>query len=283
MVKIVTDTASDITRAQADALGVTLVPIGVQFKDFVYDPAQDEGFDEFYALLQESKDLPTTSQPPPAAFLDVFSEAKQQGDEVVVLLLSGALSGTVQSAALAKDLADYEKVYIIDTKSATLGERLLVEYAVMLRDEGKSAAEIAAATQDAVGRVKLFAAIDTLKYLRKGGRIPKTAEIVGTVMGIKPIITLDEEGKIVMAGKARGHAGAVTSLVKLMNANANVDTTLPVYYGYTLDMQPCHNFRKLTTLRYKFKNTAQYAVGPVVGTHIGPGGIAVVYLTKAES
>lgn len=282
MIKILTDTASDITPGQALAMDVLLVPLRVMFKDVAYEPAQDEDFDTFYTLLPTSKELPTTSQPSPADFLAHFSQAKEDGDEVIAITISGKLSGTVQSAEIAKELADYEDVYVIDSKNAALGQRLLVEYAVKLRAEGKTAAEINQLVQNAVRRVVLFAALDTLKYLRKGGRIPKSAEILGTVMGIKPIITLDENGAVVMAGKARGHAGAMASLIKMMDSNNKFSKEAPVYFGYTQQPIPCRNLRKLATARYKLEETRQFAVGPVIGTHVGPGGVAVAYMMQEE-
>lgn len=280
MIKIITDTASDITPSQALDMNVQLVHLRVMFKDIAYEPAQDDNFDTFYTLLQTSKDLPTTSQPSPADFLQHFTQAKEDGDEVIAILLSGALSGTVQAAEIAKELSDNENVYIINSKNAAIGQRLLVEYAVKLRDEGKTAAEIAFLVEDATRRVVLFAALDTLKYLRKGGRIPKSAEILGTVMGIKPIITLDENGAVVMAGKARGHAGAMAALIKLMDAKRDFSPEAPVYFGYTQQPIPCRNLRKLACARYHLHDadTRQYPVGPVIGTHVGPGAVAVAYL-----
>lgn len=282
MIRIVTDTAADIPLAEANSLAVELVKLNVNFGDMPFDVLAEDAFDVFYRLLESSKELPTTSQPAPTDYLQIFQSAKEAGDEVVVITLSSKLSGTLQSATIAKQMADYEPIYIIDSKQAAMGQRLLVEYAARLRDSGKTAAQIAGVIGDAAGRVCLFAALDTLKYLRRGGRIPRSAEVVGTLMGIRPLITVNSEGSVSMAGKARGHAGAVTGMVKLMDAHTNFDDAAPVYFGYTAQDQYCRNFAKLAAARYRLKNTPIVPVGPVVGTHVGPNAFAVAYLVKEK-
>lgn len=279
MIRIVTDTACDITLEEAARLGVEIVPMRVLFGQAPYDQLEDQTFEAFYRLLESAKELPTTSQPSPEDYLRIFKDAKHKRDSVVVIALAGALSGAVQSATVAKNLAEYEAVYVADSKQAVIGQRLLVDYALALRDAGKSAAEIHALIQEASGKVVLYGALDTLRYLRKGGRIPKTAEVVGTVLGIKPIITL-QDGAITMAGKARGHAGAVTTVIKLIDEGPEINRTTPVYYGYTLDEKHGRNFQKLAGARYKLQNTYLYPVGATVGTHIGPGAFAIAYLSK---
>lgn len=283
MIRIITDTASDITLSQAKALGIDIVAMRVQFGDSPYNQLQDEDFSAFYTLLENAKALPTTSQPSPADFLELYEDAQEKKQSVVVITISSGLSGTLQAATIAKDMCDYDEIYIIDSKQAAMGQRLLVEYAVQLRAQGNSAAEIAVLVREASSRVVLYAALDTLKYLRKGGRIPKSAELLGTVLSIKPIIGLDTEGKVCMRGKARGLAGAVTNLIKLMDERNDIDDTMPVYFGYTLQETPSRNFMKVATARYHLKNAQFYPVGATIGTHIGPGAMAVAYLCKSAN
>lgn len=282
MVKIITDTASDITPLQAEQMGVELVSLPVMFGDEPYDQFSDDSFELFYSRLEASKELPVTSQPSPAAYQALFSKAKLAKDDVIVVALSSGLSGTLQSATIAKEMADYDRIFIVDSKQAILGQRLLVEIAVRMRDEGKPATAIAAALEEARGRIVLYGALDTLKYLRMGGRIPRTTEMIGTVMGIKPIITINKEGAIAVVGKARGHAGAVTNMFKLVTQNANFAPDVPVYFGYSGNDQQCKVFHTLCKQKLGLKNTVVYPVGPVVGTHIGSGGFAITYLTKGE-
>ena len=279
MIKIVTDTASDITPSQALALGVQMVTLNVTFGDVQYDQSQDDTFDLFYQMLAANKQLPVTSQPSPDAFLRIFEDAKQNGDEIVAILLSGSLSGTVQSATIAKEMCGYENIHIIDSRQAIIGQRLLVEYAVQLTKDGKTGEDISAAILEASPRIRLYGALDTLKYLRKGGRIPATTEMLGTMMGIKPLVRL-EGGVLSTAGKARGHAGAVTNMIRLVDEAPHFDPATPVYFGYTGTQKQLVAFRQLCIQRYKLTNTVTCPVGSVVGTHIGPGAFAIAYLAE---
>lgn len=279
MTVILTDTACDITLNQAIAMDVEVVPMRVSFGDLPYEQLADEHFEQFYQLLESEKSLPVTSQPSPADFLTTFARAKTRGDSVVAILLSGQLSGTVQSAAIAKEMADYDDIHIVDSLQATIGQRLLVDHAVRLRQRGLNGAEIAVILTEMAGRIRLFGALDTLKFLRKGGRIPRSTEVLGTALGIKPIVQLTD-GVITMAGKARGHAGAVTTMVRLMEENADFDPATPVYFGYTKAEAAGVKFRKLAAAKFKLKATELHPVGATIGTHVGPGAFAAAYLVK---
>ena len=279
MIRIVTDTSADITVTQAKALGVELVALDIHFEGRAYEPLKDETFEAFYTMLAEEKKLPKTSQPAPADFLSVYKAAKEAGDDVIVITLTAKLSGTYQSAMIARDMADYDCIFVIDSLSTVTAQRLLVELAVTLRAEGKDAGEIAETIADVSRRIRLYAGLDTLKYLRKGGRIPKTMEMLGTVMGIKPLITL-KDGGIVMAGKARGRKGAMEALMQIIAENPTFDPSVPVYFGYTGDDTLCAEFRRQVVERYGLQNTRMYPIGAVVGTHVGPGAFAIIYLPE---
>ncbi len=279
MIRILTDTASDISLKQSIDMGVTLVPLGVTFSGVEYDPAQDEFFEEFYRLLDTENDLPTTSQPSPADFLPAFTQAKTDGDEVIAIMLSSKLSGTMQSALIAKEMVDYDKIYIIDSLQAIIGLRLLVNHAVTLRDRGLLAKEIVAIISEAAGRVRTYGALDTLKFLRKGGRIPKTAELIGSALGVKPIVQL-KDGNIEMCGKARGSAGAITGLINQVEKNPEFDPSFPVFFGYTYTTEKAKKLSRIATVKYHLENTETFAVGPIIGTHIGPGACAISYVSK---
>lgn len=279
MIRIISCTSSDMTLEESKNLNVELVPLQVMFGDEPYDSFTDVNFEGFYQKLESYKELPVTSQPSPAAFLAVYSRAKLEGDDVVVITISSKLSGTYQSAVIAQGMADYDKIHIIDTEQASVGQRLLVDLAVKLREEGKSAADIAAELEKAKKRVVLFAALDTLKYLRKGGRIPKTTEVIGTVIGIKPIITLNQ-GAIVMADKARGHAGLMANLFKLVSASGKFDPSMPIYFGYSNSDYLSNAFQKFLKQKMELPETLEYPIGAVIGTHVGPGALAIAYLVK---
>lgn len=214
MIRILTDSASDILPAEAAQLGVDVIPLNVTLEDgTVIRDGVDLTPSEYYEHMAGCKKLPTTSQPSPELFERFYAEAAAAGDEVVGIFLSHELSGTYQCAKLAADLANLDNVLFVDSTNVCLGEGLLVRMAAHLRDEGKSAVQIAATLEHAKEHLHLIAAIDDLKYLRKGGRLPAAVAVAGGMLGIKPLITI-KEGKVAMAGKARGLPGAYVALFK---------------------------------------------------------------------
>ena len=225
-VRLISDSACDISQAEAKEWNITVLPLkteidGVEYLDGVTITPQ-----EFYDKLETCKELPTTSQLSPAEFDEVFRPAVEDGDEVVVITISERLSGTAQSAAIAA--AEYPgKIWIVDSESVTIGQRLLVLYAVRLRDEGLSSREIAEQLDRIKSRVCLLARVDTLEYLVRGGRLPKTAGIAGTLLNIKPVLSV-EDGEIRVLGKARGSRQSNHMLTQFIQEKGGVDLSLPV-------------------------------------------------------
>ena len=200
MIRILTDSASDILPAEAEQLGVTVIPLNVTLEDgTVLRDGVDMTPTVYYGVMARCHKLPTTSQPSPELFQRFFLEAAAAGDEVVGIFLSHELSGTCQCARLAADMANVDNVLFVDSENVCLGESLLVRLAVQLRDAGKTAGQIAATLEHAKEHLHLVAVIDDLKYLRKGGRLPAAVAVAGGMLGIKPLITI-KEGKVVMAG-----------------------------------------------------------------------------------
>ena len=277
MIRIVTDTSADITVSQAREMNVELVPLHIHFENKSYNPLQDETFQIFYQMLEEAKTLPSTSQPDPQSFLSIYESAKHAGDDVVVITLSNKVSGTFQSATLAKDLCDYDRIYVVDSLSAVIGQRLLIDFAVRKRAEGMDAPTIAQMVKEAANHVVLFAGLDTLKYLRKGGRIPKSMEMIGTVIGLKPLIKLTD-GAIVMAGKARGRLGSIHALLNLIVREKAINAKEMVYFGYTKSNEQCKILQEKAIEKFNLLKTVCYPVGSVVGTHVGPGAFVIAYL-----
>ena len=227
MIRILTDSASDILPAEAAQLGVTVIPLNVTLEDgTVFRDGLDKTPSEYYAQLAACKKLPTTSQPSPELFERFFAEAAAAGDEVIGIFLSHELSGTCQCAKLAADLANVDNVLFVDSTNVCLGEGLLVRLAVQLRDAGKTAVQIAATLEHAKEHLHLVAAIDDLKYLRKGGRLPAAAAVAGGMLGIKPLITI-KEGKVALAGKARGLPGAYVALFKKIEELGGIHPRCP--------------------------------------------------------
>ena len=192
-IRLITDSTSDISQVQGEKMGITIVPLKVVFEDGEYLDGVTLTPDEFYQKLTVCNELPHTSQPAPEAFLKYFKEAKEAGDEVIVVPISSKLSGTVQSAAVAKEQCGADNVFIVDSLNATIGLHLLIDIAVSMREEGKSAKEIVEALEAAKERVCLHIAADTLEYLKKGGRITPAAAAIGTVLNLKPVLQIQGE------------------------------------------------------------------------------------------
>lgn len=281
MIRIITDSTSDITPALADRLGVTVVPLKVIFGEEALREGVDISMEEFYDRLPKAQSLPTTSQPAPNEFCAQFLNAKEAGDSVVVMTISSHLSGTYQSATIGKEMAEYDDVYIIDSLTASIGLRLLVDEALRLRDAGGlSAAEIAEVLTELRDRVRLFALVDTLEYLHKGGRLSSAGKIAGTLLNFKPIISL-RDGVISAVGKARGTANGIDKMLEEVAATGEIDTRLPTYFGYTALDDKGLQCRDKAVDGLTLADTLLCPVGCVIGTHVGPGACIVSYAVRA--
>ena len=231
----------------------------------------------FYERLIESDVLPTTSQATPAAFAKEFEKAREAGESAVVITLTGKLSGTYQSAVIAAE--DYDNIYIVDSESVAIGSGILVELACEMLDAGMEAAEIAEKLEEEKKKLIVIALVDTLEYLKKGGRISKTVAVVGGVLNIKPVLSV-VDGEINMLGKARGSKMGNNFLVQEIEKAGGIDFSKPVLLGYTgisdaLLLKYIEDSKHLwegnvDTLRY-------VTIGSVIGTHAGPGAIAVAF------
>jgi EDD domain protein, DegV family len=280
MIRIITDSASDYTKAEMLAKDVAVVPLAIQFKDADYQQAQDDDFKMFYELLAECSELPITSQPTPATYLEHFEAAKLAKDDVIVITLSSGLSGTYNSALLAKEMVEYDRIQIIDSQQAILSQKLLVDIAVKLRDAGKDVQSICKELEILRERVIVFGAVDTLKYLSKGGRIPAAAAFIGNVISLKVIIVLEDK-ILKMFGKTRGEKKAYQFMQEKMT-NLGVDQNFPVYFGYTANIETGKEFMNETATKLNITNIAELtSIGGTIGTHVGPNAVAVGFVKKA--
>ena len=281
MIRILTDSASDILPAEAEQLGVTVIPLNVTLEDgTVLRDGVDMTPSAYYEILAGCRKLPTTSQPSPELFENFFLEAAAAGDEVIGIFLSHALSGTYQCAKLAADMANVDNVLFVDSGHVCLSEALLVRLAVQLRDSGKTAGQIAAILEHAKEHLHLVAAIDDLKYLRKGGRLPAAVAVAGGMLGIKPLITI-QDGRVAMAGKARGLPGAYVTLFKKVEEMGGISSAFPALAGYTVSP------REVTPIQTYLRDNLQQEdllvrqIGCVIGTHAGPGAFGIAFFDKA--
>lgn len=263
---------------------VSVVPLTVHFGDREYVDGVTIDHKAFYNKLVESDVMPTTSQPAPEAYAKVFREAQQAGEQVVVLAVASNLSGTCQSATIAA--ADFPgMVWVVDTKTVAIGEAILAELAIKLRDEGLSAPEIAARLGEEREKVHVIALLDTLEYLKKGGRISKTVAIAGGILSIKPVLAI-RDGEIVVLGKARGSKQGNNLLVSEIEKAGGVDFDKPVMLGYT-------GLSDALLEKYVMDSGALWdghgdcirstIIGSVIGTHAGPGAIAVAFFSRSAS
>lgn len=279
MIKIITDSTSDIDLKYAQELNVEVVPLKVIIDGKEYKDRIDLQPEEFYDLLVNSQTLPSTSQPSPQDFIDLYETAKNNNDSVIVITLSSVISGTYQSANLAKDLVDYDDIYVIDSLGTTQMQRLLVLKAVALRNEGMNAQDLYTFLEAYKHRIRLFAFVDTLEYLYKGGRLSRTAATAGTLLKFKPIIGFDE-GKLDVFAKARGTQKATAKIIDLIQQDGEMDLDEPICIGYTGSFDGLDKFENTLRETLHFGETLHGIVGPVIGTHAGPGARLIAYVKK---
>lgn len=275
---ILTDSTSDIEGSILKQLDVYAVPLTVNFGEESFKDGVDLTKKDFFEKLASSSVNPTTSQPSPEEFLVHFEKCKKQGDSLVYIGLSSVLSGTVQSARIAKEMCGYDNIYIVDSLTTTAGLELLVRIACQMRDNGADAASIAQEIEKLVPKIRLYAYVDTLKYLVRGGRLSKTAGAIGGALGIKPLITV-ADGAVLSLGTARGQKNAYEKLCDIVK-DANIDTTKPMMLTYTANEENMHMLEIHMTEKGVKYDWLYGEVGSVIGTHVGPGAAAVVYFVK---
>lgn len=279
-IRIITDSSADLTPEEVKALGLQVVPMTVRFGDRAYLDGVDLSKADFYRLLTEGRDHPATAQPSPEDYLTRFRAVKEAGDQAVVLTISGKLSGTFQSAAIARELCGCGDIHIVDTLSASAGVHLLAERACLLRDRGAPAEEIVRALEELRSRVRIFALIDTLEYLRRGGRLSNLQAGIGTVTKLKPVISV-REGAVLVVGKAFGTAAAMKQLLKFLSQHP-VDDSFPAYALYSDDESRVDDFiPRLRELDLLPREVRRCSIGPTIGAHIGPGAVGMAYIETA--
>ena len=278
-VRIIVDSTADVTDEIRAKLSV--VPLTVHFGEQEYVDGITINHKQFYEMLVETDVLPTTSQPSPEAFAQVFRQAQEAGEQVVALTVSSKLSGTCQSAMIAA--ADFpDSVWVVDTKTVAIGCGILAELAVQLKEEGLSAEEIVARLEEERENIRVIALLDTLEYLKKGGRISKTVAFAGGLLSIKPVVT-SQDGEIHILGKARGSKQGNNLLVTEIQKAGGVDFTKPLMLGYT-------GLSDALLEKYVLDSGALWdghgdciqstPIGSVIGTHAGPGAIAVAFFKQ---
>ena len=277
-VKFIIDSAADILPEECTQLGITHLPLKVIFGNKEYADAVDMTHQEFYEKLVESDVLPTTCQIPPADFAEAYEAVTAAGDTAVVVTVSGKLSGTYQSAMIAAE--DYEgKVFVVDSKSVSLGQRILIQHGLKLAENGFDAADIARMLEFQREKVRVMALLDTLEYLKKGGRISSTVALAGTLLSIKPVIGIDD-GAVAMIGKARGSKQGNNLLRLLVDQCGGINFDMPfclAYSGLSDAMLKKYIADSAELWQGKTDKLPIATVGCAIGTHAGPGAVAVAF------
>ena len=276
-IKIITDSASDITDNSRDDLIV--LPMTITFGDTEYKDGVNLTHREFFEKLVETDELPTTSQISPYEFEEVYKQLSDD-EEAVVITMSSKLSGTYQSACIAA--SEYPNVHVVDSENVTVGEHALVEYALRLKDGESDVLQIVESLEKHKKDIRLVALVDTLEYLQKGGRISKVTALVGGLLSIKPVIAITD-GEVAILGKARGSKQGNNLLVQQINECGGIDFTMPYYLAYSgLDDALIKKY--IEDSRGLWQDGVEKLdvslIGGTIGTHVGPGAIAVAFFAK---
>lgn len=287
-IRIIVDSSADIEEDYARDHGIQIIPMTITFGNEEFAEGVDITRTEFFQRLVETDELPRTSQIPPMVFQDIFQEIVTAGDTAVVITLSSHISGTYQSACIAA--APFkESVFVVDSENATIGERLLAESAWALREEGLSAADIAYCLDQEKKDIRLVASLDTLEYLHRGGRISGAAAAIGGLLSIKPVVGV-VDGDVVVLGKARGSKASRNMVFEEIEKAGGVDLTRPIWVAYSgLSDKTARKYiadsLAIATEKGLISSPDEIEmpltlVGAVIGTHVGPGGVAFAFFAR---
>ena len=278
MIRFLVDSSSDYTPALLEGRNIEYVPLSVTVGGNTYRDGVNLTKDNFYRLLQDSEDFPKTALPSPADFADIFQDVKEQGDEMVCVLLASALSGTYQSAVTAKAMVDCDNIYIVDSCSAAYGVQILVEEGERMRAAGCTAAHIAHRLEELKNRIRIVAVPDTLEYLYKGGRLSRTSAAIGSAVSLKPVIVVTNEGKVDVHQKCLGHGRALNAVITYLEKHP-AHPGYPIYPIYTCGHE---NVDKLTArlAEQGIPLHSRVQIGSTIGAHVGPEVYGLIYIEE---
>ncbi len=277
-IKVITDSTADLPKDIANQYGITVLPMTTSFAGVDYRDGVDLTNAEFYTLLANSPELPHTSQHSPQFLADAYREALADGSLVLAIHLSSGLSGTVQNAYLAQELLnDPPGLSIVDSLSGSLGQGLLAFRAAELAQAGLSLEETAAEVTDLRGRMRSAFVVNTLKYLLKGGRVNRLQATVGSVLDIKPILTINQQGKIDQVDKIRGRKAALRRLLAIVEEQGKDLTQQTVGLSHALCPEDAEQIKQILMEHFGVKKVVVGEIGAVIGTHVGPGTVALFF------
>lgn len=275
-IKIVTDSTADLPKELVEQYAISVVPLKVHMEDQVYRDGIDISPSEFYIKLREAENLPTTSQPSPGEFKEIYENLGEDGSTIISIHLSSKFSGTYQSAILAKQMLDNLDITVIDSETTALALGLIVLNTAKATKEGKTKDEVIELARRLMGNSKIYFAVDTLEYLQKGGRIGAAQALMGSLLNIKPILTI-ADGLVTPVEKVRGQKKAFDRLVQLAAEQFSDNVQVAFIHGDNL--AGVNKLKAKVAAKYGVQDFLISEVGPVVGTHVGPGVVAVVIQT----
>lgn len=275
-IRIITDSTSDIPLEDQGKLGIDIVSLNVIFDSKKYTDGVDLKKKEFYEMLSKAEHLPTTSQVNPDGFEDLFKNYIDAGDDIIGIFISSKLSGTYQSACIVQQTLSSGRIYIVDSKSTTFGLALLVYEAIKQRDKGVPAKDIYDSLMLLRDKIEFYAVVDTLKYLKMGGRLSSSAAILGGMLNIKPLVSIID-GEVKSPEKARGQIAAFASIAEKLKERVP-DRNYPILFGHSNDPKLMDDFIKYISESNNIKPDFIFEIGCVVGTHAGPGCVGLAYV-----
>lgn len=282
-IRIVTDSTADIPLAVREALNIEMVPLKINFGEDQYLDTVTLQSEDFYHKLKSSAHFPTTSTPSPGEFLEVYQSLLEEPDtEVISIHLSSVLSGTYRTAELASTLLEGDqlgKVHVVDSCSASYGIGALVVAAAEAVQAGKSVDEVVALVQTMRANFYIYFLVDTLEFLQKGGRIGKASALFGSLLNIKPILSLDSAGEVSVVDKVRGNKKAIARILELLAADVSDKTIRSLHIAHANNLEGAEQLREAIVQRFAVEHVDYITLGPVIGAHAGPGTIAAFVST----
>lgn len=278
MIRIVVDSSADYLMEEIKEKQMERINIHIQLGDQDYVEGINLKRDELYEKMQQEGCFPTTSQPSPQDYLEIFEDARDKGDEVICITVSSVLSGTWNCANLAKEMAEYDRIYIIDSLNASHGTRFLADHACVLRDRGVEVSEIVRRVEEFKPRIRIMAVLDTLEYLYRGGRLSRASAAIGEMVNLKPVVEITVDGQVGIKGKCLGGNKAAAFLLRQMQEQ-NIDPQFPVYTLYSYGTANCEKLEsRMNKEGLGYSDRLQ--LGAAIGTHAGPGAYGVAFVIE---
>lgn len=277
--RIVTDSSSCISQSNAKELGIDVIPLNISISGKTYIDGVDIDSNTLCSLIDNGKDFPKTSQPSPESFIKIFESAKEHDEAVLCILMSSKISGTFQCAVLAKSIAGYKNVRIVDSSQFVGGLEILVDEAYRLKDV-LELDDLVRHLEEFKSRIHIYAVVDTLTYLQRGGRLSKIQAIIGNILSFKPIVYFPN-GRGGVKGTYRGRKNAYKALFDILDEN-KIDLAYPVYFGYSKDDEHLKEIEKLFYEKYGRQQCVVTPLSAGMISHVGPGAAAIYYVEQGK-